>query len=423
MDDRGFRRFEQLVDLAEAFDARGGTRAGEFLALVQSKRIEEPQPRQVRAMTVHASKGLEFDAVVLSELGRSWAVKAGNVMIDRPGVGKPVAAVSVYAKQAVRPLNERLMAISEQETRRRIDEELCVLYVAMTRARYALEMIIPHTKNEPSSLNAGRMLTQALAPDADRTPEGVLWHAGSIGWTREIASPAPKAEQKDVVTLRLARNDQTVSRLASRSPSSMEGGGLVRLADRLRLAPTRGLQHGELIHAWFQRIGWIEDGAPSDDELLAIAASLGWTADDARPLIASFRRSLEGEIGRALSSSRYEGTVDLRPEWRFSYIDRSGDEPVQVTGQFDRLVIGREGSKAVWAEVLDFKTDRIPPADDAALNERIAYYAPQIDAYRRAVGAMFRLDDARIRAVLCFAGAGRVVEVEPGAGEKRTESS
>ncbi|MCK4873769.1 MAG: hypothetical protein KAS72_13690 [Phycisphaerales bacterium] len=43
--------------------------------------------------------------------------------------------------------------------------------------------------------------------------------------------------------------------------------------------------------------------------------------------------------------------------------------------------LAHRAGRAVWAEILDYKTDRITPGDAQA---RIEYYRPQIRAYRRA---------------------------------------
>ncbi len=56
-------RLRQLVYLAQQYETKRGSRVTDFVNVVQQKRIEKPRPAQVRVMTVHQAKGLEFDIV------------------------------------------------------------------------------------------------------------------------------------------------------------------------------------------------------------------------------------------------------------------------------------------------------------------------------------------------------------------------
>ena len=67
-DEHDLRRLEELVALGYTFGERAGVRPGEFVAYVKKTKVEDPTATQVRVMTVHQAKGLEFDMVVLPEL-------------------------------------------------------------------------------------------------------------------------------------------------------------------------------------------------------------------------------------------------------------------------------------------------------------------------------------------------------------------
>ena len=57
--------------------------------------VEEPTPARLRVMTIHKSKGLEFDVVVLVEPARIAAESAGDlyVALTRPTQTLRVVAV------------------------------------------------------------------------------------------------------------------------------------------------------------------------------------------------------------------------------------------------------------------------------------------------------------------------------------------
>ncbi len=81
-------------------------------------------------------------------------------------------------------------------------------------------------------------------------------------------------------------------------------------------------------------------------------------------------------------------------------------------------MITTDGGKAVRAEILDFKTDAFDPergmSEEAFLAERKAVYAPQLNAYRKAVARLYRLPPAAIEARLLLTSLGRTVEIADG---------
>ena len=83
-----------------------------------------------------------------------------------------------------------------------------------------------------------------------------------------------------------------------------------------------------------------------------------------------------------------------------------------LTGSIDRLVSLYHDQKLVAADIIDFKTDRID--GHQGMDAKVEYYRPQLEAYRRAVSRMLRLDRQRIAARLAFVGAGKVVALDEG---------
>ena len=45
----------------------------------------------------------------------------------------------------------------------------------------------------------------------------------------------------------------------------------MNLAQQLRLERGQALDRGTLLHAWFEQIGWLEDGEPDDAALRQVA--------------------------------------------------------------------------------------------------------------------------------------------------------
>jgi len=115
-------------------------------------------------------------------------------------------------------------------------------------------------------------------------------------------------------------------------------------------------------------------------------------------------------IERAEAGARAKATVPT--ERRFAY--RDGDR--LITGSLDRLVTIRDASGgAVAAEVADWKRDQVDPTDTARIDEFVAFYAPQLRAYRTAAGEPPRGGRAPARRAPSRWG-------EPGATQRRITS-
>lgn len=177
---------ERLVGLAIAFDRRGWKRPGEFAAYARCARPQGEESRGgVRVMTIHAAKGLEFDAVILPELDAPFARRAPVFLSRRAELLGGVTRVVRTPPRALRDLDPCVREMHEAWRRGEVREELSVLYVALTRARRELRMIIAPQEQKaeeppPGSLPASLagVLRGALAPGSPCGAGEVLWSVG-----------------------------------------------------------------------------------------------------------------------------------------------------------------------------------------------------------------------------------------------------
>lgn len=59
------RIFDEWVEAAYSFDASGGSLESWLVFIRSLTAVDKPAPSYVQVMTIHKSKGLEFDAVIL----------------------------------------------------------------------------------------------------------------------------------------------------------------------------------------------------------------------------------------------------------------------------------------------------------------------------------------------------------------------
>jgi ATP-dependent exoDNAse (exonuclease V) beta subunit len=390
-------------------------------------------------MTVHQSKGLQFDIVVLPQLDRTFSVCNKSLVAARSDPTQPIDRVMPWIKQEWRSyLPEWIEQLHSQHMSEQLGEELCVLYVALTRAIYSLQMIVAPSisqgaangtkngrkseKNLPQSL-AG--LIRAALTDGRPLPASTkVFEYGDPHWFERLATdegqvnrPRPAAPCR--VTLRSSGAPSRAGAERAVRPSQLEGGARVDLKRQLSLTAQAAMERGTLIHAFFEQVEWLDEAIPTSAQLVALGCSLEADAALRDAAIADFLRMLDGRSVREVLSRNY-----YQP-WRTRYGAGAGsslrlevrrEQPLTVrdgndwlSGTIDRLVVLYQHDRPVAADILDFKTDSVPTAD--LREDRIEFYRPQLRAYRRGVSGMLRLDVNRISTRLLFVGEGHVVEL------------
>ena len=191
----------------------------------------------------------------------------------------------------------------------------------------------------------------------------------------------------------------------------MEGGEMLDLASHLRLDLKGDARlRGTVVHAWCEALDWIDEGFPTDAFLRDIAHKEGPGLEEGRiqEWLSDFHTWVAAPTVRgALSRSAYP--AGARVERELPFIHRVPEGILQ--GYIDRLILVQEDGRVVAAEVLDFKTDQVDPSDPGAMEAKVAFYRPQIDAYRTAVAGRYGLELSTVSGKLLFLRPGVVSTV------------
>lgn len=391
-------RGKRLGDLAADFDDTGSRSVDAFLAFAKDCRLRVRGGRQaVQVMTIHASKGLEFDIVILPELSGSAMdlVRSRDIVAKRDAEGI-LQWVVMEPKREIARLDEVMAAeLAEAEARQEF-ESLCRLYVAMTRAKRGLYLITTPPPKSGESVNEARLLRERLGTGSLEEELGALtvnvaWSTGDPLWHETV--PRIKQVATVVKTVRplgeLLRSRQP---MVPRVTPSGEEDFRVNGSLLFSIGRDRGRVLGNLVHEMLSQIGW-----ELQADWSAFSAREGY--EDALALITKALKS------REISALFREptGAVNL---WRERSFDILLPSQGWISGTFDRVVVEPEKGRAT---IIDFKTDDLG-VDEERLPERMKGYQPQLAIYREAVQ---RLTGAKeVRCLLVFLRAGRVVEVE-----------
>ncbi len=423
---RDRRRLRQLVELAFRWDARGGLRPSDFVRWVEAERVEDPGAARIRVMTVHQAKGLEFDIVVLPDLDTSirGRPRGGGVLPWRPAPDARVGRIHPPISKELLPLFPEAAPAAAQLDEALVRDGLSSLYVALTRARYGIEIVLlPDGASRADAFRGGVIVREALGITERVEPDTLLYEVGEPGRLLSdveddptntegptAASDGPPATTvlRDVPLLP-SRDEEGRERLLEHvTPSSLGRPG-VRLASLFDPGGAYARAEGTLVHAWLERLRWIEDGLGPRDELLDLARRIVPGHAHPERLLVDLEHWLEApEIRAELSSEGVHAGAVVERERPF--VLREGVRLIQ--GVLDRVVLEPVTGGGRRATILDFKTDRIAPGEGARLEEAVERYRPQLDAYRSAVAAEERIPRPEVRCVLLFLRTGRAITLD-----------
>jgi ATP-dependent helicase/nuclease subunit A len=388
-------RGRQFSSAAAQFDQTGSRDVTEFIEFMGRHTVRDLEsPAVIRVMTIHKSKGLGFDLVLLPDLeGQSLGRRRDGLGVERTTdrevdwildlppdpfwENDPVLAAHVHAAKA-----------------EACHEKLSLLYVAMTRAKRAMYAITKPVGTSASA-NFPKLLANTLGRDSGPIQVGDLklagaWSAGAADWHRARPKPAPRPPE--AAGPGILDSAVRVVRRVSRRPSAEKSGAVAVAA---LFAPPAAADFGTAVHAVLSRISWTGD----------LAAAL---ADLSGPVADEVRACLEAAELAAVWARPEGAAAELWLERSFEVV--IGE--TWLSGKFDRVVIAREAAgRAVRATVFDFKTDRfLPGADLAAEGGR---HAGQLQLYQRAVAVLAGLPAEAVEAQVVFTHPRRRVVLPP----------
>jgi ATP-dependent helicase/nuclease subunit A len=400
-----WRRLRFVIDQARAWSeaSPGGLRAylawasrqGQEVGRVAEAVLPETDANAVRILTMHAAKGLEFPIVVMSGM-TSRANRQHGVQLLWPPAGGYEARLSKTAATdefaAAIPVDEQMDDL----------ERLRLLYVGATRARDHLIVSLHRSAKVSDSATPAGLIASAGGAD------GATAFTGYVPVRRnEPASGVTPPPELAVWEAEIAAAVASAERVATQSASGLEGtepavqldperqDGLAKGGRDLELPPWSkgryGSAIGRAVHAVLQSVN-LTTGAGLEEAVAAqtLTESVVGREEMVRDLA---RSALASELVQRAASCEH---------WRETYVGAEQDDGTLLEGYVDLIFREDDGSLVV----VDYKTDAIPAG---ALDSRIVYYRPQMNAYRSCLEAATGLT---VRTVLLFLHPSTAVSAE-----------
>ncbi len=445
---------EVLIDQQEMLDRR----PRELVRFLTQVTVTEPAPAAVRVMTVHQAKGLEFDVVVLCELETQLGALYGPLVetLRDTAIASPTAVFRA-SNRPTRRSDSQLRAAHAQEIERRMRDDLGAAYVALTRARSELHMIVqpvsaaPGKRKPIENFALAGFLRGALSDAESMASKGVgntvLFEVGQpiegeieSGRLTDQDDGRPKPVRSAVVAERNGhRSTERSAELSAESPGQSVGespgasGAASRVAQS-RVSPSQfgvhrhandpldsdrldsllqeqslGVLRGRILHAYLAEIEWL----PKREAVLEQAVLDRVNRKIAPGQDVAWLERIRSDFERMMRTDDIREVL-RKPEavkarcWReraFTLIDDGrSDDSTLVRGVLDRVLLVENTAGVVTsAQIVDWKT--------GAVSGRLDDYRAQLNSYRKAVAAMTGLMETAVTAAIVWLDRGVVEPV------------
>lgn len=374
-DTRHPARLDQLLDATRSFDQEDLRDIDALIQHLQNTTNDESATADsIVVETIHKSKGLEYDLVILiNEDKTSRTEKNITAKVDQQGetdwIIEPI-------KQELMLADPQLTTLHQQNESQQGFGSLCTLYVGMTRAKRALYMISDFER--VSKKSTVHYLREQLGNEADE--QGRIWHTGDAEWFEHWQKPQSKPTAVTLLTndnqFQPAHPRLTLTAPSKSAESEYPQANLFELGEL-------AYEFGEAIHKAFQKIEWIDPkNLPTFD-----------TSD-----------RVEKTLKNCFANANIQALFQ-RPEtpyllWRekaFSYIEQDQF----ISGTFDRVHISLDANGApTAATIIDFKTERIHQSN--TIEAAIKKHRPQLANYRKCLSKILNLPESSITCSLLF---------------------
>ena len=392
----GFSRMRarQFLNAASQVDQLKTRNIDEFIDFMQRYVLRDTETEStVRIMTIHKSKGLGFGVVILPDLeGDSIAQRRDGLAVHETE-SRSVEWVLDLPSKFIYELDPVLKNHVEFETAEACYEKLSLLYVAMTRAKYASYIIVEPQPKDSKSNNFKKLLAVTLGEQASDLVSGNLTYSGTYScgdsnWFKRYDKEKDNSSGLGKLPVLDALNLKAVIRHESQKPSADLS---LSVSAASLFESESALEYGTLVHRLFSSVGWI-------DELTLVNCSKNW---------AQYGKAAEEVISCLKEPNLKTVWATTKPELNEVWTEKAFEVLIEdkwISGIIDRVIVTRDESRTIIeVKVYDFKTDIVASSED--LQHLAKHYKSQMTLYRKAISVLLNVDIKQVKGYLLFTKA------------------
>ncbi len=371
---------ERLKEICREFDKSELNGIDNFLRFIAEKHFRiSSESNAIQVMTIHKSKGLGFGSVILPDLHKIRNIRDGGLkyITKKEGTIFAQKTISYFPPNVICNMNPALRYSLDIDSENEAFENICKLYVALTRSERALYVVIPKlTKYDPSKTDIKQLLVNAFDPrlqsNIPSKEKSAIYKEietiekisiGDESWWENISRNETEISDNKISTL---LNPQTRTVYEQFTPSKTN--------ETLGNYDINKIEFGNAIHKTFEFIDG-DDCTTKEKVLRAMKC-----ANIPNELAANVEKTICAVLNNqkiAEYFKRKDGQL-IKTEFKFdALIDGK-----MARGSIDRLLVQLDKNyKPISAVIIDFKSN------GNLSNEKHW----QLDSYKRAIEKIFAI--------------------------------
>ncbi len=144
-------KLQKIKDLAFSYKPK---LLDEFCSLIKETKFSSTNEMRHKVMTIHQSKGLEFDIVILLELNTSIIDSKSSILNIYGDEFGEIEKTIPFPNKLIRTASPKIESYYKRHQNRQVEQHLCNLYVALSRAKNELHIFL----NESNTFSLNKIL-------------------------------------------------------------------------------------------------------------------------------------------------------------------------------------------------------------------------------------------------------------------------
>lgn len=381
-------RLEQMIYATELYGSED-LDTMDFIKYIETYKIPvKTEDKCVQIITVYKAKGLEYDMVILPKLS------VGKTIVNAQ-ISDGIQLLSDGNNQAdaASLLPPRNFALSDPilaERIARLDvkycyEQLCVLYVALTRAKQAIHIFSEKESKTSDATHLSTIINRLLTTS---------YSAGNPNWHTKISSEVKEKTKLKPKPIKFILPLLPINVSASKDKK-------FELPSFIPDSDNRALNMGVCIHEIFEHIQWLDNS--NIDEFIS---NIGHTKSYDEEILSFSKLKLREalmnkEIMRFFTKPSKNAEIWIEKDFSLMLGNK------HLKGRFDRVVIQRNANGEVLdATVIDYKYE-----EKLSKEEISSRYQPQMKQYSLALSKILKISQDSVRAFLILTRTSSIIEL------------
>ena len=248
--DFGRRRAGDVIMALAGLDAQGGATPQQAAEWIERLEVSQsPGIAAVQVMTIHKSKGLGFDVVILPDVPND-SIPSAQYFDVAESADWITQTPPKWARDLIPEMREAENAWAASQRY----EAFCMLYVALTRSKRGLYVLLepPSSSQDADKPSLANWLATSISSSGQ---PGIVYQSGSPDWVETISRAKTASKSASAPSVSRRRGPPPRENHTERREETIKACAVTH--------STSGMEFGSEVHAAFEQVGWIDETSPT----------------------------------------------------------------------------------------------------------------------------------------------------------------